>query len=185
MSIGIKWNHICLGPIVAIKVMTVMISGTYNTRAWKSIQPLHQAFNWEAALFASPFNITNISSKSSYEAEIRLPEPAMREGWGAGESDLKISGYYNCTAHIVTLRGKKEPALLSACSNWLWKIQSRLLFGSHLFIRAPKWDGAELERQRPPLASKPSFYTDITQAFGFWTQTHSKQRQSLWLSQGK
>ena len=86
-------------------------------------------------------------------------------------------------AHIVTPRGRKEPALLSAHPNWPWKVQSGLLFGSRHFIHPPKWDGTDPERQRILLANKPSLYMNVTQAFGFWTQTYSKQRQRLWPTQ--
>ena len=179
MSIGNKWSHICLRPIVAIKMMVVEVSSTYNLRSCKGTQPPHQAFNWKAAFSASPFNIASGSSKSSYETVLQL----QILWWG--ESGLKISGFYNCMAHTVTTRGTKEPALLSARPNWLWKVQSWLLFGSRRFIHPPKWDGTDPERQRILLANKPSLYMDVSQAFGFWTQTHSKQKQSLWPSQEK
>lgn len=81
----------------------------------------------------------------------------------------------------TSLRGRREPALLSAHPNQLWKIQSRLLLGSHHIICPLKWNGTDLERQWPPPTNKPSLHMDITPAFGFWTKVCVKQRQSLWL----
>lgn len=93
-------------PRVAIKMMVVDISSTYNLRSCKGTQPPPQAFNWEAALSASPFNIASGSSV----AALQLQSLWWRE---SGPKSLASP-----TARLtVTPRGGKEPAFLPAHPN--------------------------------------------------------------------
>lgn len=110
MSTGIQWGHVCVGPRVAINMMMV-ISAAYHLHSWKGSCHDHHAFNCKKTLFVSPSDIVNGSRRSYYDMVLGLLEPVVREG-GDWSQKLWFSKLH--ASHIVTERGRRGPALLSA-----------------------------------------------------------------------